>query len=289
MTRLRTRHVKCDESQPHCRRCTSTGRLCDGYGKASATPSPSSAVVASSALLSLRSISPTGKEDAQELRSFDFFLTEVVSDIAGFFSSSTWKLALQACATEPAVNQAVVALGALYERSSLSVQSSSEGNGQLIETNFPSRQYAKALSGLRRYMSGTKDLSLNVVLICAVIHIAIEVIQNNYINAGVHLESSLQLLQYTDKDAEGARTHPSDGRTQLKTVNIDADLIRAFKRLDLQVFIYQGMRAPAIADDHIKHSMPARVYSISQVKDVLDSLVGQLYFLAQEHHRRAPL
>jgi hypothetical protein len=38
----RIRRVKCDEAKPHCQRCTSTGRKCDGYAtpKASTTAQP---------------------------------------------------------------------------------------------------------------------------------------------------------------------------------------------------------------------------------------------------------
>jgi len=34
---IRIRDVKCDETQPPCQRCTSTGRTCDGYA---GSPSP---------------------------------------------------------------------------------------------------------------------------------------------------------------------------------------------------------------------------------------------------------
>ena len=31
MTADRIRHIKCDETKPSCLKCTSTGRVCDGY------------------------------------------------------------------------------------------------------------------------------------------------------------------------------------------------------------------------------------------------------------------
>jgi hypothetical protein len=278
MTRLRTRHVKCDESQPRCQRCTSTGRICDEYGRSSTLPSPPSGVVIADSIASgPRSISPA--EDVQELRSFEFFRSQVAPDIGGFFGSSTWNLVLQACTSEPAVNQAVVALGALYERLSLSLRPSNVGDARLIETDFPLQQYAKALSGFRRYLSMTKDLNLDTVLACALIHISIEVIRNNYVNAIVHLESSLQLLQHSSTEAPSPAPGQSNRKALLKTAKVDSDLARAFLRLDLQASTYRGMRAPAVAGKHAEDVMPARFYSISQAKDVLDSLTGQLYSL----------
>ena len=177
------------------------------------------------------------------------------------------------------MNQAVVALGALYERISLSLQSSTVGNPRLIETEFPLRQYFKALSGLRRYLSTTKELDLDIVLICALIHISIEVIQNNYVNAVVHLESSLQLLQDSSKEALSTVPGQSNREALFKTAKVDLELARAFLRLDLQASTYQGMRAPAIAGSHTEDVIPSRFYSIGQAKDVLDSLYGQLYSL----------
>jgi hypothetical protein len=87
-----------------------------------------------------------------------------------------------------------VAPGALQERSSVSYQLSSVDGQRAIQTSFPLRQYSKALGSLRRYLSNAKDLDLNIILICALIHISIGVIQNIYAHAVVHLEKSLQLL-----------------------------------------------------------------------------------------------
>ena len=130
--------MKCDEARPRCQRCLSTDRICDGYGNASTPPLPLGRVVTSSLTTStLRSISSTA--EAQELRLYDFFRSRVVPDIAGYFGLPTWNIVLQVCATEPAVNHAVVALGALYERLSMSVQFSEDGSDRLIEIDFPLR------------------------------------------------------------------------------------------------------------------------------------------------------
>ena len=214
--------------------------------------------------------------DVQGLRSFDFFRTQVAPDIAGFFGSSTWNLVLQLCASEAVVNQAVVALGALYERLSLSLQSGSVGDPQLIETDFPLQQYAKALGALRRYLSTTHDFNLDTVLACALVHISIEVIQNEYANALVHLESSLDLLQLSSTEAPSTALGQFNSKAPLKTVKANSDLVRAFLRLDMQASSYLGMRAPAIAGKHTEDVVPPRLYSIYQAKDVLDSLTGQL-------------
>jgi hypothetical protein len=278
LNRFRIRRVKCDEVQPNCQRCTSTGRTCDGYDKRSTPTTPTSGTIVGNSIASFTG-SVSGTMGIQERRSFDFFCSETVPSIAGFFGSSAWNLVLQACSREPAVSQAVVALGALHERASMSLQSSNVDGQRAIQTSFPLRQYSRALAVLRRYLSTAKGLDLNIILICALIHVSIEVIQNNYTNAVVHLENSLQLLRQSSRHIQSATPDYSSQHSQLETVEVDSDLARAFLRLDLQASTYLGMRAPAIAGNDSAYAMPARFSSICQAKDVLDSFTGQLYSL----------
>lgn len=279
---FRIRRVKCDESQPHCQRCTSTGRTCDGYGReVTTTPaiaSPASMILARDSIASVARI-VSNADDAQERRSFDFFCKQTAPNIAGFFGSSTWNLVLQACSREPAISQAVIALGALHEGSSISLGSNSVDCQRQIQTGFPIRQYSKALGGLRRYLSIAEGPDLNIVLICAMVHISIEVIQNNYANAIIHLENSLQLLRQSSDHIKDEKADQLSQKSRLENVDIETDLARAFFRLDLQASTYVGRRAPVLAEKEANHAMPARFSSISQAKDVLDSLNGQLYTL----------
>jgi hypothetical protein len=222
---------------------------------------------------------PSVTDDVQERRSFDFFRIETASRIPGFFGSAAWNLVLQACSREPAVSQAVIALGALHERSSLPLQSNSADGQRAIQTSFPLRQYSRALGGLRQYLSIAKGLDLNIVLICALIHISIEVIQNNYANAIMHLENSLQLLRQSSRRIEDEKVDQPSQYSRLNNMEVDLDLARAFLRLDLQASTYLGRRAPALAEKEAASAMPARFSSLNQSKDVLDSLTRQLYSL----------
>jgi hypothetical protein len=141
--------------------------------------------------LATRTRRTSDSEDVQERRSFEYFRGGTVPSLSRYFGSPTWNLVLQACAKEPAVSQAAIALGAFHERLSIPDLDGPRG----IETDFPIRQYAQALGELRKYLSTVKELDLNVILICALIHISIEGMQNHYQNALVYLENSLQLLQ----------------------------------------------------------------------------------------------
>ena len=223
--------------------------------------------------------SSPASEDFQERRSLEFFRVETIPRIAGFFGSSAWNLVLQSCEKEAAVRQAVLSLGALHDRSSIS--KNSDGNVP-IDTSFPLRQYSKALTELRKYLSSTTEHNLDIILMCALIFISIEVMQNNYGNALVHLENSFLLLRQTlprSQSTEASSPEASTPHALIRTSNVDADLTRAFLRLDLHASAFQGMRPPEFVNDHIQVIIPGRFSSITQSKDVLDVLNAQYYSL----------
>lgn len=263
---FRVRHVKCDETFPRCHRCTSTGRVCDGYiyselsSPAAAATSGCVIVVPNTMALALRSAGPS--DGIQECRSFDFFRTETFPGIGGLFETSTWKLVLQACDKEPTVRQAAIALGALHEK--MSLQSTCGDGSNQLETAFPIKQYGKALAAIRKYLTVEKAPKVDVILMCALICISIEVMQNNYLNASVHLENSLQFLQ----------ARPS--HNNLSNTDIDSDMSRTFRHLDLHASKFQGMRPPVVVPENEFH-MPSRFSSITQAKDALASITAQLY------------
>jgi hypothetical protein len=98
---FRIRKVKCDEGKPHCKRCTSTGRICDGYDPTfrppqSTTPSPPAKTRNSpqsrTGRILVRSQSPAYLAPAlrfdtrEERESFDFFTSHAVSSLRGFWT-----------------------------------------------------------------------------------------------------------------------------------------------------------------------------------------------------------
>jgi hypothetical protein len=99
---IRVRHIKCDESQPSCRRCTSTGRTCDGY---------------SSVVSIFCDITPQLVKSKTESRYLDLFQSNTVFSLMGFDHGSTfWSyLVPQFVQSSPAILHAALALGALHE------------------------------------------------------------------------------------------------------------------------------------------------------------------------------
>ena len=124
-------------------------------------------------------------------------------------------------------------------------------------------------------MSTTKELDLDVILICALIHISIEGMQNHYENALVHLENSLQLLQRFKR-----RQCPASSLSTIKysQYSIQTDLSRACLRLDLHASTFAGMRSPAMNENQMEMLIPGRFSSLIQAKDDLYQIAGHLYF-----------
>jgi hypothetical protein len=124
-------------------------------------------------------------------------------------------------------------------------------------------------------LSTTKELDLDVILICALIHISVEGMQNHYENALVHLENSLQLLQSFKR-----RQSPASSLSTIKYSqdSIQTDLSRAFLRLDLHASTFTAMRPPAMNENQMEMPIPGRFSSLIQAKDVLDQITGHLYF-----------
>jgi cholestenol Delta-isomerase len=124
--------VKCDNLRPHCVRCTSTHRVCDGY------PPPELATLSRDALAAtIRNLSAVGPASLvlsgprahDNAACFDFFRLRTAPHGAAFFPSSFWQQqVLQVAHAEPAVWHAVAALGALHRRWSIFV-----ANGGRIE------------------------------------------------------------------------------------------------------------------------------------------------------------
>lgn len=237
------------------------GYIYSGVGSPAVATSPGSLVLLPATTLSPALRCGGSSENPQERRSLQFFRLETIPGIGGYFGISTWKLVLQACETQPIVRQAAIALGALHE--TMSLQSSCGDTSKQLETTFPLKQYGKALLAIREYLSTAKDPKLEVVLMCSLICISIEVMQNNWLNASVHLENSLHLLQ-----AKSSR--------EMFNTDIDPDISLSFSHLDLHASKFQGMRSPAMVHKN-EFIMPGRFSSIVQAKDALANLVTRLW------------
>lgn len=176
------RRVKCGEERPECRRCTSTGRECDGYAdiKPSVSLTTQSNIISEG--LTLRpSTVPwydlfTGDV---ERRSFQYFLEKTAPQLAGDFECPFWDyMVLQSVHQEPAIRHITVALGSLhenFEHDAALVHSSRLAAGG----SFALRQYLSAMHSLMPTPNSSQPL--DVCLISCILFSCFEVRCRNYI------------------------------------------------------------------------------------------------------------
>jgi hypothetical protein len=165
--------VKCDETNPSCSACTSTGRKCDGYEQSIDTPSDLSNVITSGLGWS-PSVEFIGTE--KECHSFQFFRQKTAAQLSGFFGGDFWEtLLLQAALHEPSIRHAVLALGSLHrnfeQNNGLIMSSHTDG----WSDDFTLKNYSQAIKTLIEPLSQTGKRAIDVYLICSILFAFLEV------------------------------------------------------------------------------------------------------------------
>ncbi|KAI1483240.1 hypothetical protein F4774DRAFT_214851 [Daldinia eschscholtzii] len=175
------RKVKCDEGKPHCQRCVTTGRKCDGY-----LQTTTSSVTA---WHRPRHLFP-GVDNVDERRALQFFSQAAGPSLSGPMDPYFWThLVMQFSNFEPAVRHAVVAISSLYEH----MQTRSKYQ-QLVDNRFALSHYNSAIRELK-----TMNNEPLVLLVC-ILFICIEFLQDNRNGAIQHCKHGVYIL----KNAEAA-------------------------------------------------------------------------------------
>ncbi|PWY72184.1 hypothetical protein BO94DRAFT_476066 [Aspergillus sclerotioniger CBS 115572] len=266
----RARRIKCDETPgSSCTNCTSTGRTCDGYpvfqlpAKARFRPG-------------LRPIDinlPGMTSD--ERRCLAFFQSHTMPMMTGLFDSELWqRIVLQMSQAEPAVGHAVAALGALHEDNEMM-------SGAVVKKSkdyrlFALEQYGCAIKALRQRL-GSNDPQLRVTaLVCCIIFIFFDFIQENYHNALMHLRNGAYILVHdTGPQAR------SSILTGLDTFTAETALSRTFAHLTVQAAHFDSSDSVIKlhpSDMHLAefHYDSLELESLQDAKDKLDPMINNM-------------
>ncbi|KAK4634813.1 Transcription regulator lscL, partial [Fulvia fulva] len=255
---LTIRRVRCDEEKPYCRRCTTTGRKCDGYASPfegnTSSPEPLAAALVNDVSC-----------NALERRTFDYFRARTAPCVSGYFHDSVWdRIVLQLSYSEPAARHAVNALGALHEERNLRKTATLEGvNVTVLKNGFPLSQYSKALKGMQGLLK-TPSVCLDTVLLCSLLCIHFEALREAFVPALMHVENAIQLL-HSSTTFDARKVHPS--------------LVRAIMRIDLQGTMYLGSRVPGLpfytaATDSI---LPNSFHDLTHARDLVNTWTSRIY------------
>lgn len=195
-----TRQVKCDEEKPACRRCTSTGRKCDGYA-----PVPKSASTTPPSRHSSPGQAPSPELFATdaERRSFSYFETRACHDIGGSFHWQFWaREILQAAVHYPSTRHLVVAIGAAYEGyHGQAIKGSASGEDALrlsMEQSNQSIQLMSALFDTQNTERHSTETTCNI-LAASVLFAYLACLQGQVGQAIKHTRSGLKVLQSFEK------------------------------------------------------------------------------------------
>ncbi|KAH6857184.1 hypothetical protein B0I37DRAFT_390174 [Chaetomium sp. MPI-CAGE-AT-0009] len=196
------RKVKCDEVKPHCRRCTSSGRECEGYPRGRPSPPPMS-VGAGPESHSALFASPS------ERRSFFYFQSHACKPLGGYFNSSFWgREVMQAAIHYPPVRHLVIAMGSAYE----AFESGSPGQ----ESQFTLQQCNKSIGHLTAIGRATDPPSAEVIcciLTASLLFIYLASIRGHLAEAFQHVRSAAKVLQ--DFERSAALAQKPDGATPI--------------------------------------------------------------------------
>ncbi|KAH7393168.1 hypothetical protein BKA64DRAFT_78517 [Cadophora sp. MPI-SDFR-AT-0126] len=297
------RRKKCDQTQPACLRCTSTGRTCDfltspapqGLNESSKSqvsqPSPEPKLIIANerkqqyrfrylfvtehpkSLPSFTTIS-----DPAEARHFDFFRAVCTSSIFTHFDDNLWKgIILRAAHTEPFVLHAVLAIGALtrYNSHAPSYPTS------VLEYSLKKYSLASRILG-QKMKSGTADWKLTVL--GSLIFLAIEVLQGHEMGALLHMRSGKAILKSLSAWKPDLH-NPASARGRKYAAHVIADsgdsedLVTACTRLSTDEYPFLGLCGSSPS----KPKVPLSFNSIMDARSGINTIIAATYSFYRRH------
>ncbi|KAB8211895.1 hypothetical protein BDV34DRAFT_184429 [Aspergillus parasiticus] len=264
----KARRIRCDESWPACKRCTSTGRRCDGPSKAATSVTVSFAHVVTIGTMKKLPASIVYEND-QEARYVAYFLERIALGSAGQSNIPSWRaLMIQGVLGDAAVRECAIAMSVLMLEANAKQQStgcllaSSCGNARY---KLALKKYGKALSSVRALLSHSDRKSVEAALLCGIICIWFEVLIKDHLSALSHLDQCLNIVQMS----------PVLGRGE-----IDGDIKEAYVKLDIQAAIHVGARSPVLLVEETK-PIPYIFNTFGEAEHKFNAEYGTVMFLSR--------
>lgn len=252
----RIRRVKCDEEKPHCRRCMSTGRDCDGYEQQPCNQSARDRLILYKSSLPVK-LFATNDEENQH---FQFFRTTTILHFAGYLDASFWtRKLLQASHTFPAIWHAITALGAMHRRFIIDQTASLPLMVAGKQMKFALRQFNISIQHLLQTWPSEVPDNLNniVVLTASVLFTCLCSLQGQHSQAIMHIKNGLKLFHETNKWTSEMQFYDDP-------VSVDV-MSLIFSRWDTQV--------RTLLDDHSLHVWPKKPVDFTRLKDRFECLI----------------
>ena len=223
----RIRHIKCDEAKPSCLKCTSTGRICDGYelrasiettneaARAQVVPRyPISVVVNPSLGI------PGTHEESELFEKFYYSSGHRISVVLN--SKLVYQLVLQTYHSDKAVRSIVIAITAL-----ITGYQAEAANGLPTQpaSQFTLRHYHKGLQWLQKLIADDPGRPTELTIISSLLLAIFEFLRCHWTNSYMHFHSGLKILK--------RETSPSRGLSPLKE-----EIHRSFSGIDRRAALW---------------------------------------------------
>ncbi|KAF2806799.1 uncharacterized protein BDZ99DRAFT_85740 [Mytilinidion resinicola] len=247
------RRIKCDEAKPHCLRCTSTGRKCDGY--------PNSPAGRSFVHFNQTTISSLTKVDKslhslagspEESRYLEYYFHRAGPRLSGNLDSDLWmRIVLQFASAEPAIRHATMVISYLYERRIEHQQAASPLALALPAKGerFFLKHYNEAIRCLVARMQ-TRSNALEISLVTCMLFVCMEILRAEQSKfAMAHFLSGLDIV--ATLRARKRLGLPSASQKLLTSPDsptltfVEDKLVPAFARLTMTALLF-GHRAPQL-------------------------------------------
>lgn len=275
----RIRKVKCDETFPACRRCISTGRICDGYGVWGGGGDGKDWVASRGVAPPAASVSLL-TSTSEEKYYFEWFKCRTSKKIPGLFVLSFWNtLVFQASVNEPAVLHAVLALSSIHK----------DGNTYRQSQDCPDEQeqvmlsnYSKAISHLKPHFSSKDRSSVRVALITCVLFVCVEFFRGHFKTAQTHLTNGLKVLG----EMHNLFNVNEDGLILFNPCleSIDEWILEMFTRLHIQVALFNQTSQYSILNlRHSRLETPLRLFrSLNEAWKGLERVFHEVLHLSKQ-------
>lgn len=178
-------------TRPSCKR---SGRKCDGYSPLGSSTNPSKELSTTTAVTSSEG----------ERRALEFFFHRTAPQLAGFFEGSFWKgSVLQLSLAEPAIRQAIAAIGLVHEQEG-SFQLSPRSRIGSTRPDFAVQLYNRAIRSIIE-RSATDTNAIPIVVVASILFTCFEFFQRNSTAATTHVSSGINLLRTWRENAGGPK------------------------------------------------------------------------------------
>lgn len=246
--------MKCDETKPNCKRCTTTGRRCDGYN----LPKPLLFEIG---------------QDKDERWSFHYYRDRTSSQINSVADQAFWnRWIIQVGYSRDIVRHALVAIGSYHE----GVDHLDQGR-RTDKHQFALQQYNKSINGI---LKSSADSDIEEILLSIILFTFFENVRGEWASALAHLQAGLRI--YSNWKA----AHPPHLGSTETSIRIETNIAPVLAQL--QLFVVSLLQMIPAKKSRYSTYMPNRFDDLRTARHYLRQVLHAVCAKLQSNHDEFP-